>query len=346
MNKYGATTIRGPRSDDRILMDIENAVLGYMSIYVAHKLKLFSLLDEAPRTLAEVCLSLNLARRPAEALLRVGLALGLVQKKDEHYALTAMAEDYFLEASPFYWGHALDLDMSMYPSLDSLENMFLSDAHQMYGGGDWVKTHEENPEQARMFTNAMHSYSMGPALAWPEKIDLSKHQQMLDIGAGSGAHSIGAVLKWQNLQVTAFDIAPVCDITQEYVSRYGLQSRIRTHIGDMWHDPFPEADMHFYSMIYHDWPLEKNRFLTKKSFESLKPGGRIIIHEMLYDDDMTGPFTVAAYNIGMLWCTEGEQYSGSELTAMLHEAGFTDIIVKRTFGYWGIVTGCKECNGE
>ena len=26
-------------------------------------------------------------------------------------------------------------------------------------------------------------------------------------------------------------------------------------------------------MIYHDWPPEKCQFLTRKSFESLPPGG-------------------------------------------------------------------------
>ena len=71
-------------------------------------------------------------------------------------------------------------------------------------------------------------------------------------------------------------------------------------------------------------------------------GGRIIIHEMLYNDDKTGPFPVAAFNIVMLlWTTEGQQYSGRELSAMLTEAGFTDIEVKPTFGYWSIVTGRK-----
>ena len=119
------------------------------------------------------------------------------------------------------------------------------------------------------------------------------------------------------------------------------ESRIRTHAGDLWNDPFPSADLHFYSMIYHDWPPEKCRFLTRKSFESLQPGGRLIIHEQLFNSDRTGPFSVAAHNIIMLlWC-EGQQYSGRKLSAMLIEAGLTGIEVKPTWGYWSIVTGRK-----
>jgi len=74
----------------------------------------------------------------------------------------------------------------------------------------------------------------------------------------------------------------------------------------------------------------------------LEPGGRILIHEILYNEDKTGPFPVAAFNAMILLWTEGQQYSGAELSAMLTEAGFTDIEVKPTFGYWSIVSGRKS----
>jgi hypothetical protein len=341
MGQHNPASIRRPRTDDRRLLDIELGIVGYMAVLVAHRLKLFSRLGQTPHTLVEVGQALNLAQRPAEALLNVSRSLGLVQKLGEVYTLTPLAEDYLLETSPTYFGNVLDLDLADSLSFESLEKALHTNAQQVYGGGDWVKSHEAQADLARTFTRAMHGYSMGAALAWPEMLDLSAHQQMLDIGGGSGAHSIGAVMKWPNLQAIIFDLAPVCEIAQEFVSGYTLQSRIQMQVGDMWHDPFPAADLHFYSNIYHDWPLEKARFLSKKSFESLTPEGRIIVHEMLYDDDKTGPFTVAAFNLMMLFATEGEQYSGRELAALLKETGFTDIAVKPTFGYWSIVTGRK-----
>jgi len=50
---------------------------------------------------------------------------------------------------------------------------------------------------------------------------------------------------------------------------------------------------------------------------------------------------MAAFSIVMLVWTEGEQYSGQELATMLAEAGFRDIEVQPTCGYWSIVTGRK-----
>jgi hypothetical protein len=63
---------------------------------------------------------------------------------------------------------------------------------------------------------------------------------------------------------------------------------------------------------------------------------------LLLHDDRPGPTAVAGYSVAMLLWTDGKQYSGSELAAMLVEAGFTDVEVIPTFGYWGIVTGRKS----
>jgi len=175
----------------------------------------------------------------------------------------------------------------------------------------------------------MHSASMGPALAWPEKVDLSRYHLMLDVGGGSGAHSIGALSRWRNLNAVVLDRPPVCEVAREYAVKHGLSDRISAHSADMWSEPYPDADVHFYGMIFHDWPPEKCRFLAQKSIESLPPGGRVIVHEMLFNDDRTGPFDVAAFNIVMLMYVDGQQYAAREVSAMLTDAGFRDIEVKR-----------------
>lgn len=94
-------------------------------------------------------------------------------------------------------------------------------------------------------------------------------------------------------------------------------------------------------MVFHDWPPERCHFFARKSFESLPPGGRIVIHEMLFNDDRTGPFPVAAFNVDMLIAMPGQQYAKREVSAMLKEAGFRRIETKPTIGYWSIVTGVK-----
>lgn len=343
MSQHDSVAIRKPRTDGQPLWDINFGILAGSAVLVAHDLKLFPLLAEQPRTLSEVCEALHIAARPAEALLSVCVAWGLMHVQDGCYSLTPTSEDYLLESSPTYFGGFLDFVIANHSmsSFASVKKAVLTNASQVYRGEEMFKAHEEQANLARAFTRAMHGTSMGPALAWPEVVDLSGHQVMLDVGGGSGAHCIGASRRWPSLHAIVFDIAPVCEVAQEFITRYASRSRIQTHVGDMWNDPFPLADLHFYSWIYHDWPRERGQFLTRKSFESLAPGGRIIIHEMLYNDQKTGPLSAAADSIAMLVFTEGQQYSGRELSAMLVEGGFVDIEVKPTFGSWSIVTGRK-----
>jgi O-methyltransferase/methyltransferase family protein len=338
-----ASNLRKPRTDERPFWDLIFGGLAYHAVLVAHDLKLFALIADGPRTLSEICDKTLISRRPARAILTTCVALGLLDVEEERYSLTPVAEDYLIESSPTYFGGFLDMlaaNDAVF-SFESLKKATLTNRPQVYGGDDVFGSHEAQAALARAFTLGMHGHSAGAASAWPDAIDLTEHRRMLDVGGGSGAHSIGAALRWPKLEATIFDMPPVCEVAQEFAAKYGLQSRVKTHVGDIWEDQFPPADLHFYADICHDWPPEKCRALLKKSFESLPVGGRVILHEMLYNDEKTGPSQAAAYSVAMLLWTEGQQYSGRELRAMLAEAGFNDIEVKQTFGYWSIVTGRK-----
>lgn len=344
MNERTTATTRRPRSDDRPLWDVYFGAYGYFAVHVAHGVGVFPLLANRPQTLGEVCQALGLKRRAAEAVLAVCVSHGLLAFDNGRYALTAVAEDYLLPTSPTYFGSQFDWNLA-HPeiiTLDRIRRAVLTNKPQAYEGGEQMfHTHEEEAELAKQFTRAMHSASMGPATAWPEKINLSGHRTLLDVGGGSGAHAIGALWQWPQLHGIIFDRLSVCEVAQEYASKYKLADRLATHSADMWKDPYPAADLHFYGMIFHDWPADQCRFLARKSFASLPTGGRIIVHEMLFNEERTGPFGVAAFNMVMLTYLDGEQYSGREIAGFFSEAGFTDIEVKPTFGYWSIVTGCK-----
>jgi len=326
------------------MRDVVFGIAGHLAVLVAHDLKLYPLLAERPRTLPEICSALNIAPRPAEALVSVSTALGLLEERDGQYSLTPAAEDYLLEGSATYFGGYFDMIIQNFAvySFESLRRAVLTDTPQLYDGEEVFTSHHEHADRVRTYTRAIHGTSMAAALTWPKRVDLSGHRLMLDIGGGSGAHAIGAAQRWTELQVVVFDLAPVCGVAEEFIAQHGLQDRISTHVGDMWADIFPPADLHFYSQIYHDWPPDRCRLLARKSFEALEPGGRLILHEILYDDRKTGPFATAAMNINMLlWYEAGRQYSGQELSAMLEEAGFSGIEVTPTFGYYSVVTGRK-----
>jgi O-methyltransferase domain/Dimerisation domain len=332
-----------PVVDDRRLWDVLLGIWGYPAVLVAHELKFFELLAEKPLTLVEVCKAKGLARRPAEALLSVCASLALVSLRAGRYALTTSSREYLLPSSPLYFGWQLDAWRPIIStwSPDSLREAVLTDKPQGVfsdPGGVFAAWHTEH---AADFTRAMHSCSIGPAMVWPRRIDLAKNRVMLDVGGGSGAHSIGAVTVRPKLKAIVLDQEPICTIAREFAEKHGVADRVFTHSSDFFREPYPEADLHFYGMIFHDWPPDRCEFFARKSFDSLPSGGRIVIHEMLFNNDRSGPFPVAAFNVDMLCAMPGQQYSGRELRWMLKAAGFRNIEVKKTIGYWSVVTGVK-----
>lgn len=338
-----ALKLRAPRVDDRPLWDVFFGVWGYPAVFVAHELKLFELLSKKPLALAEIAAAQGIARRPAEALLAVCVSIGLIQLRNGCFSLTPLGEDYMLPSSPTYFGWKFDAWRLIYSvwSPDSLRDAVLSDKPQGVfsdPAGVFASWHAEH---AAYFTRAMHSASIGPAMVWPRKLDLSRNRVMLDVGGGSGAHSIGAVTVRPKLKAIVLDQPPICTMAREFAEKYGAADRVSTHPADFFSDPYPDADLHFYGMIFHDWPPDRCQFLARKSLESLPSGGRLVIHEMLFNDKRTGPFPVAAFNVDMLVAMPGQQYSKRELSTMLKEVGFRKIEVRPTFGYWSVVTGVK-----
>ena len=333
------------RPEERALRDLVSGAYVLPAILVAHELRLFPLLASQPRNVAEVCEALHLERRPAEALLAMCAAAGLLSCEAGRYALRQLAVDFFLPESPAYFGGYWDLmiENSQLYTFESVRQAILTDSPQTRGGSGTARSPESKAHRVRSLTNAMQSRGAGAAMAWPELIDLSRHRVFLDIGGGSGVHSIAVVRHWPHLRAIVFDLATVCDLAVERIAEHDLAERVDTHAGDFRDPiPFPSADVHFYSEVFHNRSPEQCAQLLAKSFHELPAGGRILLHEMLFDEELTGPLAVAAANLNMLlWSREGRQYSRPELSRMLSEAGFLEVQILPASGYFSLVSARK-----
>ena len=142
----------------------------------------------------------------------------------------------------------------------------------------------------------------------------------------------------EQLQAWGFVLA-----VEEYVDRYALTDRIDTASLDMFNDPWPSGyDAHFLSNIFHDWGWERCRLLARQSFESLPAGGRIYLHEMLLEDTRDAPLAATSFSMNMIFFTQGKQFTAGELEVLLDEAGFEEITITPTCGYYSLVTGRKR----
>ena len=335
MAKQVLETIRRPRTDGQAVWGPLNGLTGYMALPIAHRRGLFQLLEGKRLSAAEIGDALVLQPRSVGALLSALTSLGLLELVDERYGLTVEAEEYLLESSPVYLGPIIDLEVAggMY-SFATLDNAVSTGSPQL-PSADFA-TFEEQVERARAFTRAMHGISVAPALFWPELVDLAGDLVLLDVAGGS-ARTRSARACAGLSSVRGLDLPPVCDVADEFVAAQGLEEHITTHRADMWDDPFPQADVHssrtssttrrrrrggsWSRRASRRWAREVGSSSTRRSSTTTR---RV-------------EFPIAGFNMVILAATEGQQYSGRELTEMLIGAGFADVRITPAFQKYSVI---------
>jgi hypothetical protein len=139
-----------------------------------------------------------------------------------------------------------------------------------------------------------------------------------------------------------FEKPPVDKIATTGLEKRGIKNDITVYGGDMFKDKIPNGfDIHLYSHAFHDWDIETNRLLVRKSFESLNEGGLIMIHDAHINKEKTGLISVAEYSVLLMFSTAGKCYSFGELENLLEFEGFENIKFKETIGNRSIITGQK-----
>ena len=160
-----------------------------------------------------------------------------------------------------------------------------------------------------------------PALA--QRLDLSRHQRLLDIAGGSGVFACSFAERFAHLHASVLEKAPVDRIATREIARRGLADRLGTVVGDMLAAPLPQGyDVHLYSNVLHDWDEDIVRRLLSASAAALARGGLLIVHDTFLNAAKTGPLPVAEYSVLLMHVTQGRCYSVAEIESWLVDAGF------------------------
>jgi len=332
-------TLEPPTVDDRTIWDLWLSQYQLPVVVASDELGLFARLHAAPAGCEQLAKELSLTSRGAESLLAALAASGYLLKRDGRFQLTDLARTYLLPESPFYWvpmlrrvGSGGMLAEALLASLrkDNLEADDRVTVRWEKGG--------LTVEDAVRSNESFHCHSFPAALGVARNMDFSSVHRVLDVAGGPGSFSIALALRHPNLRCTIADLPTVVPDTANYIHRYHVEDRVDTHAFNMFEDTWPSGyDAVFFSNIFHDWDPDRRTELATRSFSALPSNGRIFIHEMLLSDAADGPLPAALFSIMML-NTRGKQFSFLELRDLLTFAGFVDVQVTQTYGYYSVVS--------
>lgn len=309
-------------------------------------LNFFSWLHEHGNSadLSTICRELNLRERPADVMLALFAAMGLLRKEDERFSLTELAREHVVSSSPWNIGPYFDStkDRPVCRDLvDVLRTGKPTNWASLKNEKEWAKAMETDAF-ANQFTAAMDARGVYLAPAMARRVDLSKQRHVLDIAGGSGIYACALVAHYPHLKATVFEKPPVDQITRRALSARGFDRQVDVGAGDMFDDPFPaDCDVHLLSNVLHDWDTDLVELLLRKSFASLPAGGVIVIHDAHLDADKTGPLPVAAYSALLMTITEGRCYSVKEMAGWLNDIGFSEVAFSPTAADRSVITATK-----
>jgi hypothetical protein len=115
-----------------------------------------------------------------------------------------------------------------------------------------------------------------------------------------------------------------------HVEDAGLADRITTWPANVFEDGLPPGcDAAVLANVLHDFSPERAREILGRVHAALPAGGRLLILEIVPDDDRRGPPLAVAFAVAMIVNTAGgDAHTVPDYRAWLEGAGFTDVVVR------------------
>ena len=156
--------------------------------------------------------------------------------------------------------------------------------------------------------------------------DLLNFKRMLDLGGASGTYSFAFLEKNPNPDAKSvlFDRPAALEEAKIKAANSPFGDRLEYCPGDFYVDPYPtDVDFVWISAIIHQQGDDETEKMFRRSFESLRSGGRVGVRDVYINDSFTGPKPAAFFGLNMLVRRkDGKVYNAKETIALLTKVGF------------------------
>lgn len=303
------------------LLEISGNYWTSCALQAGVKLDLFTVIGKRPLSGQEVAQKVEGDPRGVMMLLNALAAMNLLIKKEGIYSNTPAGYSFLSTESPHYIGHIIKHHHHLMESWAQLPKGVIT------GKPVRARASFSNEEWRESFLLGMFNMAMllGPRIA--EAIDLGHRRHLLDLGGGPGTYAIHFCLKNPTLKATVYDLATTRPFAEKTIARFGLSQRIAFQDGDYDSEDIRGSfDVIWLSQILHAEGPEAAQRIIRKAVSALEPGGLVLIHEFLLNQEMDGPLFPALFSLNMLLGTDqGQSYSELQVIEMLATAGARDI---------------------
>ena len=295
---------------------------GSQMVYAAAKLGLADSLAGGPMTAEELARITGTHPRSLYRLLRALASVGVFSEDTERrFSLTPLAEPLradvpgsrratvLMMVGLFYdaWGGLLGSVRTGRPAFETLH------------GQRFFEFLGENPDEARIFGDAMTAFNNRKTRAVLEAYDFSGVPVLADIGGGSGGNLVSNLRRYPQMRGILFDLPGVVERAE--IRAAGLDDRCRI-VGGSFLEAVPGgADAYLLRHILHNWDDERAVTILRNVRCVMGEGAKLLIVERVIppgNDPMFGKLM----DLTMLVVHGGMERTGDEFRRLFEAAGF------------------------
>jgi len=152
------------------------------------------------------------------------------------------------------------------------------------------------------FSSAQHSGSLGPARLMAKRVLLGDRQRLLDVGGGSGAYTLAFCAANPQLTATILDFPQTVETAKKYLREAGLTGRVSHLAGNAVTTDWPAGhDVVLMSYVWSAVGGPEISVLARRAFDTLPPGGLVLVHDFMVDDAYQQPPFAAWYLLGSIF---------------------------------------------
>jgi ubiquinone/menaquinone biosynthesis C-methylase UbiE len=299
----------------------------------------FDALHDDPAGPSELARRLSLDELGAETLLTTLATLGYVERDGERLHNTPVSERLLVSSSPesiaTFIGRQSDLHWQVLEMLP-----------EAVRDGRAYAMHERRHDDAErweayirgLFELSRHEHDANAAM-----LHVEAPRRLVDVAGGHGGFAMAMCRRHPALEATVLDLPPSAAVGRKIVAEEGFADRVSFREGDVFDLGLGEGvDVVSVFNLIHHLSEERDAELCRMARAALRPGGVLVIGDSARPEpgDELSPHGAVSSLLFYAW-SHSRNFSPSEVSAWMREAGFEDVEVHRNVrSLWRmVVTG-------
>jgi hypothetical protein len=303
-------------------------IFGYMTtqaISVAAKLGVADLLAKGAKTADELAQTIGVKPRPLYRLLRALASVGVFAEDNAgRFGLTPLAEPLRSDApdslrafaifmgADWHWRVWSELSYSVQTGQPGFERVY---------GKAYFDYLAENPDPARVFNDAMTSFSTSGSAAVIDAYDFTGITKLVDVGGGHGLLLASILQKHPQMRGILFEAPIVAEGAGNAIKERGLAGRCEVVAGDFFASVPAGGDAYIMKHIVHDWDDEHALTILKNCHQAMTDNGKLLVVEMVIPEG-NAPSLGKFLDLEMLLFLHSYERTEAEYRALFKQAGF------------------------